>query len=458
MNDAPVVVVGGGLAGIAACVALADRGHDVVLLESRARLGGVAGSFERAGVRADTGQHVFLRRYTAYRGLLTRMGADPLVRIQDTMDIPVLIGGRPVTRLRRGQRGPAPLHLLPAIGRYAALSPMERASALRAARAIRTVDPADPAADRVTFGDWLRRHGQNDRTIRRLWGLLCVAALNLTPEAASLALAAKVVRTGLMEQVAGGDIGLIQAPLSRVHDEAADALLGRLGVSVHRGSRVVAIDPADRGFTVRTRDAELRASGVVLAIPHRYAARLVPAAAAATDSWQGLGSSPIINTHIHFDRPVTRLQFAATPESPVQWIFDRTSALGIERGQYLVTSTSAADTLISAPAQEIRAEQLSALEALLPGVRHATVLDSFVTREPHATFRQAAGSAALRPPAQTALPGLVLAGAWTATGWPDTMEGAVRSGQLAATALCHNLSRAGVAACDPAPNRKEPAV
>lgn len=439
MSTGPVVVIGGGLAGVTACVDLADRGREVVLLESRARLGGAAGSFERGGLRADTGQHVLLRCYTAYRQLLDRMGVGALVSIQRAMDIPVLIQGCSPTRLRRGRLGPAPMHLLPAIARYGALSSLERVRAIGAARAIQSVDPDDPSVDELTFGGWLREYGQNERTIGRLWGLLCVAALNLSPDAASLALAAKVIRTGLLDDVSGGDIGLIQAPLSRVHDDAVTRLLQSVGVAVRRASRVVAIDPVDDGLVVRTRTGELRASGVVLAIPHRYAARLVPAAAVEhPESWDGLGVSPIINTHFHLDRKVLGVPFAATPESSVQWVFDRTKALGIECGQYLVTSVSAADTLIGAGADEIRARQFAALAKLLPGLRRAEVLDSFVTREPQATFRQAAGTRVLRPGARTALPGLVLAGAWTATGWPDTMEGAVRSGHTAAGMLCLN--------------------
>ncbi len=441
MTTGQVAIIGAGLAGITASVDLADRGYEVVLLESRSRLGGAAGSFERGTVRADTGQHVLLRCYTEYRRLIERMGAGSLVSIQDAMDIPVVIEGRPLARLRRGQIGPAPMHLIPAVARYGALSPLERASAIRAARAIRSVDPDDPATDELTFGEWLRDHGQNERVVRRLWGLLCVAALNLAPDAASLALAAKVIQTGLLAEVSGGDIGLIQAPLSQIHDDAAARLLASLGVTVRRGSRVTAIDPTDNGLVVRTRTDELAVSGVVLAIPHRYAARIVPPSAIASpNTWDGLGASPIINTHLHFDRTVTHLPFAATPESPVQWIFDRTSALGIQTGQYLVSSMSAADSFISATAQQICCRQYDALAVLLPGVRQAKVLDSFVTREPQATFRQAAGTAALRPQAQTALRRLVLAGAWTATGWPDTMEGAVRSGHLAAEALCRSIT------------------
>jgi uncharacterized protein with NAD-binding domain and iron-sulfur cluster len=118
----------------------------------------------------------------------------------------------------------------------------------------------------------------------------------------------------------------------------------------------------------------------------------------------------------------------------VPWFFDRTAAAGCP-GQYLTVSISGADAAVEQPAERLLEQHLSALAQLFPAARTARVLDAFVTREPRATFRQRAGTAVLRPPARTALPGLVLAGAWTATGWPDTLEGAVRSGHLAADCL-----------------------
>lgn len=436
------VVVGGGLAGITAAVQLATAGCEVQLLESRPRLGGAASSFERDGVRADTGQHVLLRCYTAYRGLLERLGTAHLVQLQDRLTIPVLLPGGRSAVLRRSRHLPAPLHLLPAIGAYAALTPRQRLLASKAAWALSAVDPGKPAADAMTFGAWLREHGQGDVAIRRLWGLVTVAALNIDPAEASLALAAMVFRTGLLRDPAAGDLGLPQAPLSALHDLPVRRLLARLGVRVHLGARVTGCDPTASGLAVRSRSgAEQRTSdteveAVVLAVPHQQAAQLVPMAAApGRGRWAGLGASPIVNLHVHYDRPVMALPFAAAPDSAVQWVFDRTRAAGTDHGQYLVTSISAADAQAGQPADQIRTIQLASLERLFPAARRARVLDCFVTREPRATFRQAAGTAALRPATRTRLPGLVLAGAWTATGWPDTMEGAVRSGLIAAEAL-----------------------
>jgi len=440
-HDGEVVVIGGGLAGVSAAIRLADAGRQVVLLESRPRLGGATYSFTRGELTVDTGQHVLLRCYSAYRELLARLGVSDRVTMAERLDIPVLLAGGGQARLRSARGLPAPLHLLPALGRYGALTRAERLRAVGAAAAFRRVDPDDPATDEIPFGRWLAEHGQDEPAVRRLWGLLCVAALNQRPEQASLALMARVVRTGLLTGARSADIGVPAVPLAALHDEPARTVLARLGVRVLLSERVERLDPVPDGIVVRTRAGETEAAQVVLAAPHRVAARLVPVEAAPDrQRWAGLGSSPIVNAHVHYDRLVTgsRLagqRFAAAPDSGVQWVFDRTAAAGASRGQYLVTSVSAADDALELPAAELIAAQTAELARLFPAAASAAVLDAFVTREPHATFCQQAGSAALRPPARTALAGVALAGAWTATGWPDTMEGAVRSGLTAADTL-----------------------
>jgi uncharacterized protein with NAD-binding domain and iron-sulfur cluster len=189
----------------------------------------------------------------------------------------------------------------------------------------------------------------------------------------------------------------------------------------------------------RGEDADLAADAVVLAVPHEKAAPLVPPGAlpdATVRAWAGLGASPIVNVHVIYDRPVTNLEFAAAIDSPVQWVFDRTPISGMDGpGQYLAISLSAADSYADVPAAKLREQFVPALAELFPAARDAQVTEFFVTRERRATFRQAPGSGALRPKAATRWPGLVLAGAWTDTGWPDTMESAVRSGLAAAVEL-----------------------
>jgi uncharacterized protein with NAD-binding domain and iron-sulfur cluster len=180
----------------------------------------------------------------------------------------------------------------------------------------------------------------------------------------------------------------------------------------------------------------------VLAVPHEAAAKLIPAGALpaeTVDGWAGLGAAPIVNVHVIYDRKVMDVPFAAAVDSPVQWVFDRTRISGMhargDDGQYLAISLSAADPYVDVPAAELREEFLPALAELFPAAREARVTEFFVTRERRATFRQVPGTARLRPKAATAMDGLVLAGSWTDTGWPDTMEGAVRSGLNAVLAL-----------------------
>jgi predicted NAD/FAD-dependent oxidoreductase len=189
----------------------------------------------------------------------------------------------------------------------------------------------------------------------------------------------------------------------------------------------------------------VRADGVVLAVPPDAVGKLLPGAAPngqaanGTGPWGELGSSPIVNVHVVYDRRVTRLPFAAAVDSPVQWVFDRTGPSGLREGQYLAVSLSAADRYVDVPAARLEEEFLDALADLFPAVAQARVVDCFVTRERRATFRQEPGCGRLRPQAATGVPGLVLAGAWTDTGWPDTMEGAVRSGLNAARELRRSL-------------------
>jgi uncharacterized protein with NAD-binding domain and iron-sulfur cluster len=170
-----------------------------------------------------------------------------------------------------------------------------------------------------------------------------------------------------------------------------------------------------------------------VAVPHRDALAAVPALAETPVARAaGLGAAPIVNVHVMYDRQVTDLPFAAAVNSPVQWFFDRTDTSGLTRGQYLAVTVSAADAIIDEPSRSIQERYLEELGRLLPSARRAEVVDAFVTRERRATFRQAAGTASLRPPSRSGVDGLWLAGSWTATGWPDTMESAVRSGIAAA--------------------------
>jgi hydroxysqualene dehydroxylase len=431
-----VVVIGGGLAGIRAALTLADGGAQVTLLEWRQRLGGLTWSFQRNGLSFDNGQHVFLRCCTAYRRFIDRIGAAQSVFLQDRLAIPVLSPNGTRASITRGSLR-APLHLAPALARYRHLGLGDRLRLGWPALALNRLDPTDPALDTVTFGDWLARHGQSDVAIDRLWNLIALPTLNVTASEASLALAVKVFRTGLLDRSDAGDVGWSTVPLTELHGDHSARALDGAGVETVLGARVQSISVRDDdGFEVATDGRRHTADAVVLATPPEVAQKLVPDGVLPPEV--GLGQSPIVNVHLVLDRPVTDLALAAVVDSPIQFLFDRTASSGLRSGQCLSVSLSAADAYIAESSAQLVRTFFAALQALIPIARTARLLDGVVTRERAATFRGIPGTAALRPVTRTPVRDLFLAGAWCDTGWPATMEGAVLSGESAAHALLGN--------------------
>jgi squalene-associated FAD-dependent desaturase len=443
MSRPRVVVVGGGLAGLAAGLYCADGGAEVTVLESRPRLGGLTWSFDRGGLTFDNGQHVYLRCCDEYRGFLERIGSATLAPLQERLALPVIRpGGR--TGWIRSSRLPAPLHLAGSLARYPHLSLVERLLAGRAVLGLRRARLDDPALDGEAFGAWLARHRQSAGAIEALWDLITLPTVNLHAAGASAGLGAKVFQTGLLTDAAAADIGWARVPLGRLHGDPAAAALAAAGASVRLRAKVTAVDTEGGAVAAVVVDGErVEADAVVLAVPHDVAADLVPAGATSgPPPWRQLDFSPIVDVHVVYDRRVTRHEIAAGLGSPAQFVFDRTEASGLAerdagkpspaRGQCLAVSISAADEYLGRRPEELIRIVTEALADLFPAARSAKVVDAVVTRERQATFRGAPGSRRLRPAARTGVQGLFLAGAWTDTGWPATMEGAVRSGNVAA--------------------------
>ncbi|GAA3123368.1 hydroxysqualene dehydroxylase HpnE [Streptomyces rectiviolaceus] len=437
------VVVGGGLAGITAALSLADAGLRVTLLEGRPRLGGLAFSFKRGELTVDNGQHVYLRCCTAYRWFLDRVDGAALAPLQERLDVPVLDADRNrLGRLRRTAL-PVPLHLAASLATYPHLSLAERANVGRAALALKGLDPADPKLDGQDFGSWLAAHGQSARAIEALWDLVGVATLNAVAGDSSLGLAAMVFKTGLLSEPGAADIGWARVPLGDVHDTLARKALDSAGVRTELRTRVTSISrTGNGGWKVEVPGEAIEADTVVLAVPQHETHDLLPDGVLdEPDRLLDIDTAPILNIHVVYDRKVLKRPFFAAIGSPVQWVFDRTDASGLTEGQYLALSQSAAQGEIDAPVAALRERYLPELERLLPAAHGAEVRDFFVTRERTATFAPTPGVGRLRPGARTKAPGLYLAGAWTATGWPATMESAVRSGISAADAALRALDR-----------------
>ncbi|MGC2486825.1 MAG: hydroxysqualene dehydroxylase HpnE [Acidimicrobiales bacterium] len=430
MSTSRAVVVGGGLAGIAAALTLADAGIAVTLVERRPHLGGLTTSIERDGYSFDNGQHVFLGCCTAYRALLARLGVSSEVFLQSRLVMPVLAPHGERGTIRRSNL-PAPFHLAASLARYRLLSVRERLSLLRALIPLSRVKLGDPALDDVNFGEWLRTRGQSDRAISRLWNLIIQPTMNVSVDYASLALAAQVFQVGFLQTNDGADVGWSTVPLVHLHGDAAQRALTDAGVDVRLNATAQRVMKADDGtLRIELGDERLGADAVVVATPARAAAALgVLDATLAND----LESSPIVNIQFVFDRKVMDLDMAACVDSPIEFVFDRSDAAGTQSGQCLVISLSAATSYMATGSSELIPLFRTALDELFPSARDATVLSAVVTREATATFLASPGVEALRAQLRSRTPDVFLAGSWCDTGWPATMEGAVRSGSEAAS-------------------------
>ena len=366
----------------------------------------------------------------------------------------------------RRTASPAPLHLMRSLLRYSHMTMRERINAARTALALRKLDPEerlldsktaavlrsetrtepseDSAAlqiDDVTFGQWLRMRGESENAIRSLWNLITLPTANLPADQVSLQLAAKIFVTGLLTDNSAADIGWSAVPLSELHADAAATTLRNLGAEVRTKAAVEKITADPLG--VRCEGEHLPADAVVAAVPHTAADILPEGSVKHQDRLSELGESPIINVHLVYDQPVTDLPLAAALGSEAQFVFDRTAAAklasnseqvsqGSTGPQCLGISLSAADEYLSWSPAELIEHMTAEVAKLFPKARGQQPRDAMVTREVSATFRGVPGTASLRPPAETNHAGLFIAGAWTDTGWPATMEGAVRSGIAAA--------------------------
>jgi squalene-associated FAD-dependent desaturase len=411
------VVVGGGLSGLAAALELLAEGHEVTVLEARPTLGGAVQTLpDREGdpdPPPDNGQHIALGCFRAYLAFLQEIGEADSVRRQ-RLSLPVIAEDGSVALI-----GPGALKLL----RYGHLSLLDRLRVASGARRLGELEAAEH--DGVTFAALLRRLGQSQAAIDRFWDVFIRPALNLRSEEVSAALGIFTVQTALLGEREASDLVLPAAPLGQMHGEAAGRVLGERGAAVRTNARAVSLDED----AVSLVDGErVEGDGFVLAVPPGESARLLGEPAPA------LEDSPIVSVHLLFDRPLLRFPLAALLGSDAHWVFDRGRLTGHEpdRGQYLTVVSSGAPELLEVRGRGLVDHIAGELTARLGS---AELLWSRVSREPTATFAARPGTAALRPGAKTGRSNVVRAGAWTATGWPATMEGAVRSGQTAAAAL-----------------------
>jgi squalene-associated FAD-dependent desaturase len=431
VNGRRVVVCGGGLAGLAAACEASLLGADVTLVERRPFLGGKAYSFvdDETGVEIDNGQHVFLGCCTAYIAFLRLIGAYDDTTLQPLLDAPVRDRAGRAGALR-ASRVPAPFHLSPSFLTYPLLSRAEKAKATRALGALGVMRPAQrDELDDVTFAEWLIAHGQTPAAIERFWDLIVLPTCNDRSDRVSATLAAFVFQQGFFGTRAGSAIGWSRVGLTRLVDPPTRRFLEGRGARIVTGQGVTGVS----GDVVSlTGGEELPADAVVLALPPDRVREVCPEALPQDPD---LGSSPIVNVHLWYDRPVMDELFVAVVDSQAQWVFNRTAMAGAAGpGQHVAVSMSGARDDVTKKKRVLIDEITAELAHLFPGAEAATVERAVCVKERDATFAAAPGQAAKRPGTRTPVDGAVLAGAWTDTGWPATMEGAVRSGMLAARA------------------------
>ncbi len=438
-----VAIAGGGLAGLAAACALSDVGFRVTLFEKRPFLGGRASSWEHPGTGevVDNCQHVLFRLCTNLMEFYHRIGVAHQIRWYDEMTF-IEPGGR--TSVMKSSPLPAPLHTAPSFLRFAFLNAADKLCIARALLPLTLTEQRDTGE---SFQHWLDQHGQTKQAIERFWRPILVSALSEELDLISISAAAQVVRES-MKSPAARHMGVPTVPLTDLYNAAGDYIRARGGVLQFR--RPVETFSADSSQArVRLRGQEENQEEafdyLIVALPFDTLDRILPEAPESAPIREKLShfeTSPITGIHLWFDRQISHLDHSVLLDRTIQWMFHksrlqpiRTQAGTGTAGSYIELVVSSSKTLIDKSRAEIVDLALSEVREFFPAAREAILVKSTVIKELHATYSPRPGIDAHRPTTATAWPRIFLAGDWTATGWPATMEGAVRSGYLAAEAL-----------------------
>jgi squalene-associated FAD-dependent desaturase len=448
-----VAIAGGGLAGLAAACALSDKGFRVTLFEKRPFLGGRASSWEQPGTGevVDNCQHVLFRLCTNLMEFYHRIGVTDQIRWYDQMTF-IEPGGR--TSIMKSSPLPAPLHTAPSFLRFSFLNAADKFAVARALVPLTLTEQRDTGQ---SFQQWLQEHGQTKQAVERFWRPILVSALSEELDLISISAAAQVVRES-MKSPAARQMGVPTVPLTDLYNAAGDYIRARGGVLHFRrpvetfaaNSSQVRVRPKRREEN-REDNPEESFDYLILALPFDNLDRILPEAPESAPIREKLShfeTAPITGIHLWFDRQISDLDHAVLLDRTIQWMFHKSRLQPIRAqagagavGSYIELVVSSSKTLIDKSRAEIVDLALSEVREFFPAARSANLVKSTVIKELHATYSPRPGIDAYRPTAATAWPRVFLAGDWTATGWPATMEGAVRSGYLAAEALAHAAGR-----------------
>ncbi len=436
------VVIGGGFAGLSAAARLSAAGARVLLAEARPGLGGRASSFSdpATGEPVDNGQHLLLGCYHETFEFLARIGAADRVRVQAALEVEMVDEQGRASTLRCPPL-PPPLHLLAGIAEWSAVGLADRLSALRLAAPVRRAQQFlrtgkgwFPASEDETVESWLTRNGQAQRLREMLWEPLALAALNQPAREAAAPVFVRVLAQMLGPGSSDSAIAMPLRPLTEMYAEPARAFVESRGGEVRVSSPARVRIEGKRLADVEIRGGRVEAGRVIVAVPWfalpevivGEVAAVAPVLAAA----RAAAASPIVTVNLWFDREVLPAPFVGLPGRTFQWVFDKRQVLG-DSAAHLSLVSSGAGPVVSESNEKLAALACDELAAALPVVRTARLLRALVVRERRATFSLSPGQPA-RPGARTPVDGLLLAGDWTETGLPATIEGAVLSGHRAA--------------------------
>jgi len=438
------------LAGLSAGCALAEAGFRVTLFERRPYLGGRASSYQHPGTGeiVDNCQHVLLGCCTNLIDFYRRAGVQDKIRWYEKLTF-LEPGGR--ASVIAPSALPAPLHTALAFLRADCLSFRDK---MAISRAMAALAPSIPPDRGESFLDWLKRHGQTAQAIERFWKTILVSALNEDLDQVSVPYAAQVVRESFLKSAAAGLMGIPTVPLTDLYSQTGDYIRTRGGeIQFRAGVESFRAEPpeAERSeITVTTNGQELKFDYLVLAVPFDVLGRILPSTPSAAPLAAALGqfsTSPITGIHLWFDRQISDLDHAVLLDRTIQWMFHKSRLIDVRNdvgnndarengsGSYVELVVSCSRSLVEKSKAEIVEMAVKEAEEFFPDACEAKLLKSTVIKEVHATYSPRPGIDQYRPKPETAWPRVFLAGDWTATGWPATMEGAVRSGYLAAEAL-----------------------
>jgi zeta-carotene desaturase len=434
-----VAVIGGGVAGMSAACALAEAGFGVTLLERRPYLGGRASSYMQPGVGEviDNCQHALFGCCTNLRGFYRRIGVEEKIHWTNAMTM-IEPGGR---RSALGSVAlPAPLHGLPKLLTAHAFSFADKLSLARAFSAILRGKACDP---QESLGVWLRRQRQSEGAMKRFWHLVIASALNADLEEISVVYAAMVIRGLFMNSSRAGAMGMSRVPLSTLYASVPQFLAERGGsVVLQAGVDAAEWNEQTAQWTLHARERVFPADFVIAALPFEAMGKLIaglPAVASVDALAEKIRKNthwPIASVHLWFDRAITDLEHAVLLDGTMHWMYNQSLLQG-RPGHYIELVASAAQDFCTLNRKDAMDLVVKELGEYFPRVKEAKIEKFALVKEMRATFGVPPGIDAARPAQDAApWPQFFLAGDWTATGWPSTMEGAARSGHLAAEALC----------------------